>query len=775
MERQQTILAVDDSSLNLVMLSAMLGNEYRVVTAQDGVQAVIAAVNEKPDLILLDIMLPGKDGFEICTQLKKNSKTRDIPVMFITARADSQSIVKGLSIGACDYVCKPFASDELLNRIKIQLEAASRQKILAGRLQEAEKRAEILDRKYSVLQMMKDNMPCAEMICERNGKIVSASPSCNKVFCYQGEIDGLDFWDIAETEKDRDVLKDFFDGVLEKGQSVLRYVLNRKKGGRKLVLESKGKLLDKTSSGLVVINTENITGALSSQVDVRKNLEFQKDLRLISQTAGGIQGFTSACIYLVNSLMKLTSASEIILLLGRKDKKTEFFYHNSRLKTCKKGQLPPTENDYSGFVRLLKENSGSVICNIQDPYIPKVISSRGQRYILYPIVIGEMLAGVFYVCKNSVSGITQENVYAVATVAGLVKNNINKKIYEKKIIRQEKEISNLFKYNANGIISVDQDFILQRYNRRFLELFDIPGSADFTGRRLDTVLKGQVLKDVVRLIDKVGKPPLFETAPLVQLKEDGSKMYIEATASKITVAGDTICSLVFADVTGLRNIDNAVLTATTLAEEKERTRLAQELHDGLGAQLSSINIYINLILSGGVETSEIFRTLKLTKDILGEAISGVKEIADNLHPVILTRFGLVATINNIIEGLENSRLIKFGFTHSEYVPLEDKNLELNVYRIINELINNTMKHSKAKNTAISLVSEKDSLVLEYADDGVGFDSSVVSYSGDSKSGHGLQNIKARVKAVDGKFFFRSSPGRGFQVLIRIPVLHKEKN
>jgi signal transduction histidine kinase len=58
---------------------------------------------------------------------------------------------------------------------------------------------------------------------------------------------------------------------------------------------------------------------------------------------------------------------------------------------------------------------------------------------------------------------------------------------------------------------------------------------------------------------------------------------------------------------------------------------------------------------------------------------------------------------------------------------------------------------------------------------VGFDSSVVSYSGDSKSGHGLQNIKARVKAVDGKFFFRSSPGRGFQVLIRIPVLHKEKN
>ena len=774
MERQQTILAVDDSSLNLVMLSAMLGSDYRVVTAQDGVQAVIAAVNEKPDLILLDIMLPGKDGFEICTQLKKNSKTKDIPVMFITARADSQSIVRGLTIGACDYVCKPFASDELLNRIKIQLEAASRQKILAGRLQEAEKRAEILDRKYSVLQMMKDNMPCAEMICERNGKIVSASPSCNKVFCYQGEIDDLDFWDIAETEKDKDVLKDFFDGVLEKGQSVLRYVLNRKKGGRKLVLESKGKLLDK-SSGLIVVNTENITGALSSQVDVRKNLEFQKDLRLISQTAGGIQGFTSACIYLVNSLMELTSASEIVLLLGRKDKKTEFFYHNSRLKTCKKGQLPPTENDYSGFVRLLKENSGSVICNIQDPYIPKVISSRGQRYILYPIVIGEMLAGVFYVCKNSVSGITQENVYAVATVAGLVKNNINKKIYEKKIIRQEKEISNLFKYNANGIISVDQDFILQRYNRRFLELFDIPGSADFTGRRLDTVLKGEVLKDVVRLIDKVGKPPLFETAPLVQLKEDGSKMYIEATASKISVSNDTICSLVFTDVTGLRNIDNAVLTATTLAEEKERTRLAQELHDGLGAQLSSINIYINLILSGGVETSEIFRTLKLTKDILGEAISGVKEIADNLHPVILTRFGLVATINNIIEGLENSRLIKFGFTHSEYVPLEDKNLELNVYRIINELINNTMKHSKAKNTAISLVSEKDSLVLEYADDGVGFDSSVVSYSGDSKSGHGLQNIKARVKSVDGKFFFRSSPGRGFQVLIRIPVLHKEKN
>lgn len=771
MNGKKTILAVDDSTVNLLMLSATLGGEYSVITVQDGAEAVALSERNIPDLILLDVMLPGKDGFDICGELKKNPLTKDIPVIFITAKNDSDSIVKGLSTGACDYVCKPFSSGELLNRVRIQLAVSERNRAMEKKIVQEEKRVRELEEKLDFLQLVKDNMQVSEIVCDSSGRIVSASKSSRSVFSFEGStLEGLCFWEIVEREEDKTLLKSFFSELFEVGHGVLRYVLPAGLYGGRFVLESSGRIIcGRNKERFAVISTEDITDSVSMQADVRKNLEFQKRLRLVSQKVGSLHGLTASCVFLTDSLMELTEASEIILLLGRKDSQTQFFYHNSGLKTCKIGKLPPSENDYTGFAEVLKKNSGSVICNIQSPYIPETLSSRNRRYVLYPLIIGKMLAGVFYLGKNSSGGITQENVYAVATVANLVRNCITQKMYEKRIVSQEKIISNFFKYSANGIITVSGDMRLLRYNRRFLELFDIEENSDLTGRPLETVLGGGVFKEITRLVGKVGKPPLFETATVTGLREDGTKMYIEATASKISTPNGMICSLVFTDVTGLKNIDSAVMTATTLAEEKERTRLAQELHDGLGAQLSSINIYINLILSGGISTSEIFSTLKLTKDILVEAIAGVKAIADNLHPVILGRFGLVATVNNIIEGLENSHLIKFGFTHSKYVPLEDKNLELSVYRIINELINNTMKHSHAKNTAISLSNEDGKLVLEYADDGRGFCAGVAGYSKDTKSGRGLQNIAARVKASDGKFSFKTAPGKGFKVFIEIPV------
>jgi signal transduction histidine kinase len=179
-----------------------------------------------------------------------------------------------------------------------------------------------------------------------------------------------------------------------------------------------------------------------------------------------------------------------------------------------------------------------------------------------------------------------------------------------------------------------------------------------------------------------------------------------------------------------------------------------------------------LILSGGVGSDEIFRTLKLTKGIVGQAIESVKEIADNLHPVILSRFGLVATINNIIEGLEDSRLIRFGFSHCDFHPLKDRNLELTVYRIINELINNTMKHARAKNVAISLLSEENHLILEYVDDGIGFDFGELPKT--TGGGRGIENIIGRVKAVNGKYSFKTKPKKGLIVWIEIPILQSQK-
>ncbi len=117
-----TLLAVDDTADNLTLLNALLSGPYKVKLANSGEKALkIAAASPAPDLILLDIMMPGMDGYEVCRQLKQQPATRDVPVIFLTARTDAESERAGLEAGAVDYVTKPFNPPVLLARVRTHL------------------------------------------------------------------------------------------------------------------------------------------------------------------------------------------------------------------------------------------------------------------------------------------------------------------------------------------------------------------------------------------------------------------------------------------------------------------------------------------------------------------------------------------------------------------------------------------------------------------------------------------------------------------------------
>ena len=131
------ILVVDDTNTNLEFVFEVLTNVgFEVITENDGERAVKQAESRLPDLILLDVMMPGIDGFETCKRLKENSATCDIPVIFMTANSDPVSKVKGLSIGAVDYITKPVHEEELLARIKTHLQLRNLTKTLEKRVAE---------------------------------------------------------------------------------------------------------------------------------------------------------------------------------------------------------------------------------------------------------------------------------------------------------------------------------------------------------------------------------------------------------------------------------------------------------------------------------------------------------------------------------------------------------------------------------------------------------------------------------------------------------------
>lgn len=117
------ILLVDDNPQNLHFLGELLSNHgYEIGIANNGAKALQFLETKMPDLILLDVMMPELNGFDVCRKIKQNIRWKHIPIIFLTAKAEREDIIEGFEVGAVDYVTKPFIPEELLARIKTHLE-----------------------------------------------------------------------------------------------------------------------------------------------------------------------------------------------------------------------------------------------------------------------------------------------------------------------------------------------------------------------------------------------------------------------------------------------------------------------------------------------------------------------------------------------------------------------------------------------------------------------------------------------------------------------------
>ena len=140
---QKLILVVDDTPLNISAITGALKDTYRIKVATSGVRALaITAANEKPDLILLDVMMPEMDGYEVCRRLKADSTTREIPVIFLTAQTDAEDETHGFQVGAVDYVHKPFSPAVMIARVHTHLALRETREKLAQQLLAIQKELE---------------------------------------------------------------------------------------------------------------------------------------------------------------------------------------------------------------------------------------------------------------------------------------------------------------------------------------------------------------------------------------------------------------------------------------------------------------------------------------------------------------------------------------------------------------------------------------------------------------------------------------------------------
>jgi len=138
MTGKHKILVVDDGIANIYVLTEILQDDYEIIFATNGNDALELAVEEKPDLILLDVIMPEMDGYQVCSKLKTEATTQHIPIIFISARAEVEDEARGLEIGAVDYITKPVSPPIVRARVKNHLElTAGNLSAHTSRLEEA--------------------------------------------------------------------------------------------------------------------------------------------------------------------------------------------------------------------------------------------------------------------------------------------------------------------------------------------------------------------------------------------------------------------------------------------------------------------------------------------------------------------------------------------------------------------------------------------------------------------------------------------------------------
>ena len=215
-----------------------------------------------------------------------------------------------------------------------------------------------------------------------------------------------------------------------------------------------------------------------------------------------------------------------------------------------------------------------------------------------------------------------------------------------------------------------------------------------------------------------------------------------------------------------RDMEKILLNAIIQAEETERKRFAKDLHDGLGPILSTVKMSLSSLTKSEKE-DQSKRILRNTDLAIDEAIKSIREITNNLSPHILNNFGLNKAMRNFINKINYSDTVKINFSSNFEDIRFDSNTEVVLYRVLCELINNTIKHAEAHLITISLEKMPGKIICLYGDNGIGFDTKIlkpVYYSG-----MGYSNMVTRINSLNGSFTLTSEKGQGTKAVINVPV------
>jgi PAS domain S-box-containing protein len=345
----------------------------------------------------------------------------------------------------------------------------------------------------------------------------------------------------------------------------------------------------------------------------------------------------------------------------------------------------------------------------------------------------------------------------------LVEERTNELISLFETVREnETNFRNIFNGTSDGMFISDMDYKILEVNDTLLKQFGIDKYFVLREDLIDYVMP--TFKEVIGERRKLlGEGVAVGHFEIEVVSPFSSKIIpVEISSVPIIFNRQQAVLTIVRDITERKFLSRRLIETIIQTEEVERTRIAKDLHDEIGPLMSALKIYVTSF----VENENIERKNNIASHIgviIRDMIESIKNISNDMSPHILVNFGLIAAIQNITDLFTRNITIhlqsNIGKTRFPEI------VESVIYRVIKELINNTIKHAKAKDIVINLNYTTMSLDCHYKDNGIGFD--LNNYFNTPATGMGLTNIKSRIQSLGGRLDIITSPGNGFELLLSL--------
>ncbi|MCO6499264.1 MAG: response regulator [Vicingus serpentipes] len=322
----------------------------------------------------------------------------------------------------------------------------------------------------------------------------------------------------------------------------------------------------------------------------------------------------------------------------------------------------------------------------------------------------------------------------------------------------------VFSDSSDPILLFDLKGRIVDYNKAASNFFDTKSN------NLNMVTFNSIIKEkngIETIIDTLNKKGLINGFECQVYGKDNEIKTCLLSANKITNNYGEIISYqaILKDITEHSKLNQLLLKKVIETQEKERERIARDLHDGIGQSLAAIKLHIESLKANFHEKNDIANELETIPQLLHHAIQDLRQICFNTLPIVLKEHGLVKAIEELQSNISS---IDFNvkFHHNDQFPAINKSLEISIFRIIQEFINNSVKHSHATEVNIGLSIKEDHIIINLTDNGVGFNINDLEIF----NGHGLKNIKTRIESFNGDVNINSIIDQGTEFDIAIPII-----